>query len=125
MGYRRVPTIYTLTDVEGHEGLVVRMQGVKFGKVRRMLSIGDDVTDQEMNDIQKMFVGALVSWNLEDENGNPIPANSDGVDDQDFDFILAIINSWMGQMTGPDKDLGKGSSSGGTFPGRPLTMEEL
>jgi hypothetical protein len=127
MGYRKIPTIHTLAEFEGHEGLIVRMKGMSFGKIRRLMAaLDEDTKDQDsMEAIAKHVVGSLVSWNLEDEDGTPVPETMDGLDSLDFDLVLEIVNAWLGKMTGPSEDLGKGSAAGKQFPGQPLTMEAL
>ena len=124
MGYRKVPTIHTLNDIEGEEGLIVRMKSISFGKVLRLTRLTDSEDDSTMEEIISQFLDALVSWNLEDDNG-PIDTTKQAVEDQDFDFVMKIVHSWLDRMTGPGAELGKGSSSGVKFPGQPLTMEAL
>jgi hypothetical protein len=127
MGYRRVPVIYTLDKIPGEEGLIVRMKTISFGKVRRIIALMDDETgdDSVMDEISDQVSKALVSWNLEDEEGDEVPATVEGMEGQDFDLVLKIVNSWLDAITGVSKDLGKDSSSGEKFPGQPLTMEAL
>lgn len=127
MGYRRVPVIYTLDKIPGEDGLVVRMKTISFGKVRRIIALMDDETgdDSVMDEISDQVSKALVSWNLEDEEGDEVPATGEGMEGQDFDLVLKIVNSWLDAITGVSKDLGKDSSSGEKFPGQPLTMEAL
>ncbi len=130
MGYRRVPTIHTLDSVKEEEGLVVRMQSIRLGKMRRLMLLtdSDNTDDSGVDEILNLFEEALVSWNLEDfETGEPVPPTREGIDQQEIEFIMRIIDAWMNQMTGTDGPgaLGKGSTSGEKFPGRPLTMEAL
>lgn len=126
MGYRRVPTIYTLNEIPGEDGLIVRMKTISFGKVRRLIALmsADDNDDNVMDEISAQVVKNLVSWNLEDDDG-PVEPDVAGVDAQDFDLVLKIVNSWLDAITGVSEDLGKDSSSGEKFPGQPLTMEAL
>jgi hypothetical protein len=130
MGYRRIPTIHTIDNIEGEEGLVVRMSSIRLGKLRRLMALTDEESGGEnsITEILTLFQENLVSWNLENfEDGTPIPATMEGVETQEADFILNIVSAWMDRMTGTDgpNDLGKGSTDGGQFPGRPLTMEAL
>lgn len=127
MGYRKIPTIHTIDDFEKDPGLVVRVKGLKFGKVRKLIRLMDDDTaDQAVMDaIAAELLDGLVSWNLEDEHGRPVEMTPEGLDDQDFELVLDIVGKWLDAITGPDEDLGKDSPSGETFPGRPLTMEAL
>lgn len=127
MGYRKKSTVHTL-EFKQYEGLVVRMKGLKIGKMRRVLrALGDDNKDTGalVDEMATFVVEGLVSWNLEDENGTPLPADREQVEDLEFDMLTEILSTWLERLTGPDDDLGKGSSSGEKFPGRPLTMEAL
>lgn len=125
MGYRRVPNILTLTEFEGYEGLVVRMKAITYGKVRRMAALSEDDSSEATEEMAATFQEHLVSWNVEDERGLPIEPTEENINAQDFEFIMDIIGGWLDQVTGPTPELGKGSTSGETFPGRPLTMEAL
>lgn len=130
MGYRRVPTIYTLDSIPGEDGLIVRMSSIRLGKLRRLMALTSDDTadDEATGQILDLFAESLVSWNLEDfETGLPVPTTKEGVEDQEIELVMRIVGAWMDRMTGTDGpgDLGKGSTDGEKFPGRPLTMEAL
>lgn len=128
MGYRKIPTIYTLDMTEksaDYEGLVIRMKAISFGKVRRLITATENADDENFGEMLDLIVQGLVSWNLEDENGQEIPADINGLDDQDFPFVMDMVEQWLACMTGVDEDLGKGSVSGQQFPGRPVTTEAL
>lgn len=127
MGYRKVPTIYTF-EFENHPGLEVRLKSIKIGRLRKVVQLLDkqDVPDEEqIDEILNLFAEALISWNLEEEDGTPVPADMAGIEDQDFTFILMILDTWMAGLTGPSDDLGKGSDSGETSPVPLPTMESL
>ena len=128
MGYRRIPTIYTLDSVNGEDGLIVRIQSIRVGKLRRLMKLtADENDDSSIDEILDLFRDSLVSWNLEDEHGMPVPTTKEGIDDQEVGFIMEVVGSWMDHMTSTEgkDDLGKGSTSGEKFPGQPLTMEAL
>lgn len=129
MGYRRIPTIYTFDSIPGEDGLIVRMKSIRFGKLRKLLVLTDDDSADEtaVTEIVKLVAESLVSWNLEEEDGTPVPATFEGLDDQELDFIMKLVDAWTDRMTGSDGpgDLGKDSTSGEKFPGQPLTMEAL
>lgn len=125
MGYRKIPTIHTLDEIEGETGLVVKIKSIKFGKVRRLMALADEDTDESLTEMFDQLLENLVSWNLEDEHGTPVPMTKEGLEDQETDFIMTILDSWIEKMTKPSADLGKDSSSGPQFPGRPVTMEVL
>jgi len=128
MGYRRIPTIHTLDSIPDEEGLVVRMSSIRLGKLRRLMQLtSDDSGDGGVGEILDLFQESLVSWNLEDEDGSPVPTTMEGIESQDFDLVMRVVESWMDRITGSDgkNDLGKDSTFGESFPGRPLTMEAL
>lgn len=125
MGYRKIPTIHVLDEVEGEEGLVVKIKSLKFGKVRRLMALTDEDSDGSLDEVFNELLDNLVSWNLETEDGTPVPLTKEGLEDQETDFIMAVIDAWIAKMTKPSEDLGKDSSSGPQFPGRPVTMEAL
>lgn len=130
MGYRRIPTVYTLDSITGEDGLVVRMTSIRLGKLRRLMQLtsDDEAGDQGVSEILDLFQQNLVSWNLEEyEDGTPVPTTKEAIEEQEIELIMRIVEAWMDRMTGTDGpgDLGKGSTAGGQFPGQPLTMEAL
>jgi hypothetical protein len=128
MGHRRIPTIYTFDEIPDEEGLIVRFKAIKIGKLRklaRLIEMDDDHMLEQMDELFTLMGEGLVSWNLEDEDGNAVEASLEGIEDQDFPFILKLLKLWLGEMTGPDEELGKDSVAGATFPGSPLRMEAL
>lgn len=123
----KVPRIYDLEFDGDLEGLHVRVKSIKFGKVRQLIALMDeeDKDVEVMERVSAELADAIVSWDFLDENEQPIPVSQETIDDLEFGEVMAIVNKWLDNMTGPDKELGKGSSSGVTFPGQPLTMEAL
>lgn len=110
------------------DGLHVRLTSIKFGKVRQLIALmDDDEKDAEvMDEISGLLAKSLISWDLMEEDGvTPVPTTLEAIDDLEFDEVIEIVNKWLDEMTGPSGDLGKDSTSGEIFPGRPLTMEAL
>lgn len=130
MGYRKVPIIHTLEFEGQYKGLIVRMKSLKIGEMRKVLRLvnDDDEKDNSIETLDAMvalIAKGLVSWNLEEEDGAPIGPSLDAVDDLEFDLLQEILSKWLDQISGPDEELGKGSSDGSLFPGLPPTMEAL
>lgn len=128
MGHRRVPTIHTLDKIEGEEGLIVRLKGLRIGKLRGLIKIME--SDEQglsdmLDELTETMAAAAVSWNLEDEDGNPVEFDRDGIEELELDQLMGIVNAWTGAMTSVDDELGKDSTSGEKFPVPPLTMEAL
>jgi hypothetical protein len=126
MGYRRIPTIYTLADVAGNEGFIVRMKGLKFGQTRDLMKLMDDEDfTKAIDPILDVVVKNIVSWNLEEEDGTPVESDKEGIESLEINVVLELVNDWIGAIVGVPEDLGKDSQSGGQFPGAPVTMEAL
>lgn len=49
---------------------------------------------------------ALIEWNLEDDEGNPIPANGEGFLTQSFGFASEIFKKWAEAVQAKDADEG-------------------
>lgn len=125
MGYRKVPTIYTIDDFEKYPGLEVRMKGLKLGKLKKFITMDDDDLDSSVEEIVKLLAEGIVSWNLEDEDGQPVPTTPEAFDDQELEFLMDLFGAWSDRILGVSKELGKDSTSGVSSPAPPLMMEAL
>ena len=125
MGYRKIPTVHTIEDIEGMDGFVVRMKGLKLGDLRKFSAIMDSDDDKTLDALPAFLARNVLSWNLEDEYGREVPVSAEAFDEFELDDVLNISSKWMDKMTGPDPDLGKDSPSGEQFPGAPVRMEAL
>ncbi len=130
MGYRREPKIYKLTFVDPDmEGLIVR---AKSTSVRQFLEIQAMADATEASDGVKgmqtlfaTFAGVLVSWNLEDENGQELPTTVDTLLEQEFGFVMQIVMAWIEAVAGVPDQLGKASTGGSPLLEASLPMEPL
>lgn len=135
MGYKKKATVYKLKfedpELDGLEVMAKSLPtGELLGLIRMAVSLKDEETtnlsEEDLATIEKLFQGfakALVSWNLEDEDGKPVPSTLRGVQSQEFDFVLPIIMAWIQAVAGVDKDLGKDSNSGPSFPVPSIPMD--
>lgn len=116
MGFKHQAKVYRLVfDDPALNGLEVKA---------RSLSIGE-LNDDEVR-VFESFAKALVSWNLEDEDGNPLPATLEAIESYpDAEFMTTLVSAWVNAITGVDKDLGKDSTSGKSFPEDTIPMEPL
>src|SRR4249920_2824864 len=116
MGYRHEPKTYLLTfDDPALNGLEVRCGSLSIGELN-----DDDIK------LFESFAKHLISCNLEDEDGQPIPTTLEAIEDYpDVDFITTMATAWMNAVVSVDDELGKGSPSGNTFPEGSLPMEPL
>jgi len=135
MGFRAPSTIFKLNFKGELEGLEVATKSVPTGDLMDLMrmavslgSRGSDIKPEDMDAVNSLFAGfakALLSWNLEDEEGEPIPATLEGIVGQEFNFVIAIIMTWVEAVAGVNIDLEKDSPSGKTSMEGNIPMELL
>lgn len=119
-GYRRQSKVYKLVFADPEmDGLIVRVRSIRIGELRELTELAQvdtsHVTPEDAAKLDRLFevfADALISWNVEDDQGAEVPATLEGVSSQDGDFVLLIVREWLRifQVAGP---LGNGSSGGG------------
>lgn len=122
MGFREPSTI-TLAFEPGDEyhGLEVAMRGMSIADW--LTASGLDGSDgDDAGATMKRFYTALVAWNLEDDNGQPIPVAD--APNRDSRMIRRLNNAWIEALTGVHNSdpLPENSPSGGTSPAPPIPM---
>jgi hypothetical protein len=130
MGYRRERKVYNLVFGEGsdYEGLEVQAYSISVGELLEFQSLQEKVKEEDFESIELLlakFAKSLKEWNLEDEEGTPIPISLEAVKDQDLGFVLTLIEYWLEAVGSVAKDLGKASNSGGTSVEARLPMEAM
>jgi len=131
MGFRRERKIYKLKFEDPDlAGLEVLARSLPLGEFFKMSSLTEGAENMagvaaQAEQLFREFAKSLVSWNLEDEKGRPVPADYDGIQGQEFDFVLAIITAWMEAMASVRPPLPMPSSNGATFPEASLPMASL
>lgn len=115
MGFKPKRKIYTL-DFEDpeFEGLEVKIRGLNTGQVLDLDTAREDGSDEAIRGVLELFAGALVEWNVEDDQERPVPADIGGVRTQDLAFNMAIIDAWQQAMVGVPAPLDEPST--GTEP---------
>lgn len=133
MGYRPPTTIYRL-EFEGEEyaGLEVRMRAAKLGVIldaQDLASISPDqltAADAErITDELTSLADHLVSWNVEYDDGEPVPPDLKGLRFLEMPLVARIFLAWQRAMTDVTPPLPFGSP-----PSRPpdvlaMPMESL
>jgi hypothetical protein len=134
VGFKREARIVRLVWPEDHElhGLEVRVKSAPIDVIMRAMELksqGDEDSEQmDTSEVMEMFTtfaDYLVSWNLEDEADKPVPTTLAGIRTLDLPFFFDMFSAWLGAIKDVPKDLGKGSSSGVTFPEASLPMDPL
>lgn len=103
MGYRRQRKTLSL-KFEDEPGLEILARSVS---VRRFLRVLQDVdkmtaapTAENIEAVFSVFTEHVISWNLEDDGGQPVPVGVDALLDDDFDWSVKLVMAWTGAITG-------------------------
>jgi hypothetical protein len=123
-GYRKQRTVYDLTFAD-HDGLEVMVAGLTTGQTMEMWEAKADSGPEATGKMLRMFADSLLGWNLETEEGDPVPQDLEGVKSQELPFVLEIIEAWTTALTGADAELGKDSTSGDPSLEAAIPMEPL
>jgi len=109
-------------------GLEVLMGSASIGALMNMSNFSADTAKDSMSSLGtslSVLADSLVSWNLEYENGSPVPATLEGLREQDMYMIMSIISAWTEAISGVAPPLPVSSNSGETFQEVQLPMEAL
>lgn len=117
-GYRRERKVFVL-KFEEHPGLMVRVRSISTGALLELGAVADKAKTGDQDAVKGLlsaFAGALVSWNLEEEDGTPVPCTLAALIGEEMDFVVPMVTAWMNNMSGSvvGGELGKESSSGVT-----------
>ncbi len=138
MGYKPKRQTFKLT-FEGDsefDGLAVRTTSPSLGALQKMLGLttaaeaGGKGGEYDQLDVMiDLFATLLLEWNVEDDDGAPVPATVAGLQAQPAPFVMSLIKAWGEQMRESvqvpvplDEPLTGGSLSG--VPSTPLTAEK-
>ena len=131
--YKRERRVYRLVfDDPEYEGLEIRVRSLPIGKLKTLIALDPEDESKEaraaaIEQLASSFAKALVSWNMTDEAGVPVPANLEALEDEDTDFVLMIIMQWLKVVSsvGDGSPLPGPSTSGKSFPVESIPMEPL
>ena len=136
MGYKVKKTIFRLVFEGKHEGLIVEALAPPLGFLEDAMKMAplvgkstDQMTEEDLELVTGVFSGFaeyLVSWNLEDDDDQPIPADLAGLKKQDMGFVMEIVQAWLENAGEVGAPLPQPSSSGrpsleGSLPMEPLS----
>lgn len=125
MGYKRKPKYirFTFADDTEYAGLSVTVRTVNLRSLLKIRAASAEADDVEV--LAGLVADQLVEWNLEEEDGTPIAPSREALLDQDFDFLMAIINEWNATVAGVSAPLEQPSTSGGKSLEASIPMETL
>lgn len=95
MGYKGTPRTVKIEFAQGHEhhGAEARVRRMAFGEWE------DIINSEDSNEVEELAT-RIVSWNLEDDDGKPIPATPEGLRQVDTSLVSALKNAWVQSITG-------------------------
>lgn len=133
MGFKRERKTYRLvfdnkSELDGLEVVTKSMPLRDFMEMAQLANSANESSEEGLYKANNLFVKFsefLVEWNLEDEDGKPVPADFDGVYSQELAFVLALVTAWMEAISGVSNPLGKESTSGGQSLAGSIPMETL
>jgi hypothetical protein len=113
VGYKRNRKIYNLVFDETTDwpGLEVQVRTLTMGQLVSVWSGDGGGTSVKTFEL---FMDRLVGWNLETEDGQPVPATREAVEGEDDDMVNAIVKKWTAAVLGVGAPLDGDSSSGET-----------
>lgn len=139
-GFKPRRTLYRLdfTDTE-LDGLEITARGSSMAELLEVMEAADGIEDlkelDEKQDAAKIagqfremvapFARKLHSWNVIDDDDNPVPASLDGLLTQELDFVVAVITAYGKAMTQAPPPLPASSPSGASSPEEAAAMAEL
>jgi hypothetical protein len=127
MGYRRQRKVFLLR-FEDEPGLEVYAYSAPIGVVLGLMDmVPEDKASLKdgavIEDLLATFAESLKEWNLEDEDGAPVPATVIGLKTQDLDFVLELILAWVEAVVSVSAPLKKKSSDGDQSPEASIPMD--
>jgi hypothetical protein len=113
----RLPARTALLDFSGteYDGAVVR---VRLNVPLRLLLELQAIEQGDSGEVKEGFLKfareALVDWNLEGEDGQPIPATAEGILNVSTAFATYLISQWSQVVARPPAPLAGPSANGST-----------
>lgn len=103
MGFRMERSVYNLVFDDGaFEGLTIRVRAMSMQEYldnfARNWETGDSAEERKRKQDERLqsFLDHVVEWDLEDENGNPVPVTLDGLRSAcEPEQAGTIIGVWM------------------------------
>lgn len=129
MGFvpKKKPIILTFPGDDDLDGLEVHVRGKSLGEYLEIVGLtASDIDGPALVRQLEEFAKSLISWNLEEEDGTPVPATRDAVFAQDKDLMLKVATKWFQRLEGGvDDPLPQSSPDGEPSPAASIPMEPL
>lgn len=120
-------------DDTGHPGLEVTMRGMSAKEYLRIMRhmVGLNITEMTNESVAAaetvigLMADYVTEWNLEDDDGKPVPPTAESLLDQDLDLVLAVLTQWTTAIGGVAPPLPSSSNGGGSYPEASIPMVPL
>ena len=107
------------TDYDGAE-IQLRLS-VKFSE---FIALRESAQGEDQETMARLFgETVLIDWNLEDADGNPIPANSDGMLAIPLELTNLVVQHWVEAVAGVPAPLPRASGDISTLAAASTEME--
>ncbi|MFI0768629.1 hypothetical protein ACH4TQ_27640 [Streptomyces sp. NPDC021218] len=126
MGYRPKRKTYTLSfEDPDFNGLEVKVHGLNTGQMLDLDTAREEGSEEAIRDMLQLLADQLIEWNVEDDEGRPVPTTFDGIRTLDLDFNWAIINAWQAAVAEVPAPLEQPSTAGEPSVEASIPMETL
>lgn len=119
--FKRERKLYQLQfeteDMDGFECIAAGMsleRFIAFNALQEQVQSAEARESEAGERLYGMFAAQLVSWNLDDDDDEPVPCTYEGLKAQDVEFVNMLLQAWAKAIAGVPDDLGKDSGSGET-----------
>lgn len=108
MNYKRERRVYVMEFADpAYAGLEIKVRSIPIRELTHLMTLDPESEDAELraSAIDKLisaFAEALVSWNMTDENDQPLPTTLEYIESEDADFVMACIAQWMAAVSRVD-----------------------
>jgi hypothetical protein len=130
-GYVRKKTYSLYFTDEQFEGLAIEARSGtvdEFAEVGSLLTTDVDSMKESLANVKAahdIIFPKLQRWNLQDEDGTPIPLTREAFDEQDKEFVEGIVYAWRRAVAGVRPALKEKSDSGALSAAESIPMETL
>lgn len=126
MGYRPQRKVYVLDFGERYQGLEVKVRAGTLGQLLGLQRLsGEDLTPDQLDELFGGFAVLLKEWNIEDDDGLPVPTSVDGLKSLPPDLANDIIATAARVLGGVPDPLPEGSADGAPSAVASLPTEPL
>lgn len=139
MGYRRERTVsiafgpdHPREDMRGFEATMRRLSTRQLLALEELQDLdpealrSDPAGQRKKTDELLGFIAdGCVSWNLEDDDGQPVPITADTLWQEDPGFWTALVEAWTDAIAGVSGPLAQTSSAGPPSPAVSIPMDDL